>query len=64
MSNKISYPILALQIEKLYQKKFPDDNELEIERHIKYIADYIKACGWDEEEFLNRWMKEQEESFN
>ena len=61
ISNKIPYRILALQVELLYQKEFDDNNLKAIEDHCEYIAQYIKACGWDELEYFERWMQEQDQ---
>jgi hypothetical protein len=60
MNNKISYPILALQIELLYQREFAEGNDKAIEDHCLYIANFIRSCGWTEEEYLERWMREQD----
>jgi hypothetical protein len=61
MSNKIPYPILALQVEILYQKQFANNDLKAIEDHCQYIAEVIKAMGWSEEEYIERWMQEQDQ---
>lgn len=55
---KVPYPILALEVEKLYAREFNDDQLKEIDEHCKFIAEFIKACGYSEEEYMERWMKE------
>lgn len=56
---KIAYPILAMEVERLYQVQF-DENDMEaIEKHIDFIATFIRSAGWDEEEYLDRWLQEQ-----
>jgi hypothetical protein len=63
-SNKIPYAILALEIEKLYSKDIPEDNDKAIEEHCEYIAQVIRSMGWSEEEYMERWMKEQDIDLN
>jgi hypothetical protein len=59
--NKIPYPILAYEIEKLYAKEFSDWNDVKaIEDHCEYIAAFIKAAGYTEEEYMELWMQNQE----
>lgn len=55
--NKVPYPILAIEVDKLYDKEFPpgtSDNE--IERHCEFIAEFIRACGWTEDEYILRYV--------
>lgn len=59
ISNKIPYAILALQVELLYQKKFPENNLKAIEDHCEYIAQYIESCGYSVAEYMELWMREQ-----
>jgi hypothetical protein len=53
----VSYEQLALEVEKLYSKQFNDHQVKEINEHCEYIADYIIACGWSVEEYLDRWLQ-------
>lgn len=62
--NKVPFPILALEVEKLYAKQFPNDAEEEINKHIEYIATYIQACGWLEDEYFTQWLNDQKEMSN
>jgi len=55
---QIKYELVAIQVEKLYQKQFAEHNEKAISNHVKYIADYINACGWTENDYFERSMKE------
>ena len=55
---KVPYAILAEQVEKLYQKQIDDNDTAGIENHITYIEKFIEACGWEPEEYLERWMKD------
>lgn len=54
---KIPYNIMALEVEKLYQKDFPPHDPA-IAAHCEYIAEFIRSCGWTEEEYWDRWVKE------
>lgn len=58
---KIPYPVLALQVEILYEKKFPEGNNQAIQDHCEYIAKFIESCGWSVEDYFDRWMKEQDD---
>ena len=58
---KIPYVVLALQVEKLYSKEFPEGNNQAIQEHCEYIAKFIESCGWTVENYFERWMKEQDE---
>lgn len=60
MQVKIPYAILALNIERLYQKDFREDQLAEIQDHCELIAIFIGACGWQVEEYFERWMREGE----
>ena len=51
MSNRLPYSYLQKEVDKLYSKEF-DDNDLKgIEAHCDFIAAYIRACGWSEEQY-------------
>lgn len=57
---KVPYEVMALEVEKLYQKEFPDTALTQIEEHCEFIATFIESCGWTTEEYLQRWMHESE----
>lgn len=59
---KIPYFILALNIEKLYQKELPEHDTKAIAQHCEYINKFIESCGWTSEEYMERWMQEQEDN--
>lgn len=61
---KVPFPILALEVEKLYARQFPIDAEAEINLHLEYIATYIQACGWTEDEYFTQWLVDQKETSN
>ena len=60
MSNRVQYEIVAIEVERLYARQFPPNSDKEIEKHIQYIVEYLHACGWEEDEYLERWMSEQD----
>jgi len=60
MSPRIPYEIMSYQVELLYQKQFDSNQDAAITKHCEYIAEFIRACGYTEEEYLERWMVEQE----
>ena len=53
---KVPYPQLFLEVEKLYQKSFAEDQLQEIEDNIILIKELLNASGWTEEEFLERYL--------
>jgi hypothetical protein len=54
---KLPYDVLAIQIEKLFEKEMPDNDE-EIDQHCQLIDAFIEAAGWNVEEYFERWMQE------
>jgi len=57
--SKVAFETLDLQVASMYQKKF-DENDIEaINKYCESIAEFIKACGWTEEEYVQRLMKPQ-----
>jgi hypothetical protein len=57
MTQKIPYEIMAYQVELLYQKDFPP-HDAAITAHCEFIAEFIKSCGWTEDEYFDRWIQE------
>jgi len=51
---KIPFEIVALEVEKLYQKQFNVDQEVEIEQHCEFISSFIESCGYDTDDFIRR----------
>lgn len=50
--NKLPYEYVSREVDKLYEKEFdPSDTET-INKHCEFIVDFIRACGWTEEEFI------------
>lgn len=61
MPLKVSYEIMAYEVEKLYQKDIPPHDPA-IVAHCEFIAEFIKACGWTEESYFDRWIQEVEKN--
>jgi hypothetical protein len=59
-TNKIPFPLLVLEVEKLYEKPIPD-NEEAIVKHCEFIADFIRSCGYSEDEYFERLMQDEED---
>ena len=59
MTTKIQYEVMAYEVEKLYQKDFPPGDPA-INEHCEFIASFIRACGWDEHEYWERWCREED----
>lgn len=56
---RIPFCVVSLEVEKLYQRKFPVGNEKAITEHCEYISTFIEACGWQIDEYFDRWTAEQ-----
>ena len=59
MTTRIPYEVMALEVEKLYQKDFPPHDPA-ITAHCEFIAEFIRSCGWTEEEYWERWCREED----
>jgi hypothetical protein len=56
--NKVPFAVLSIEVDKLYARQFPSGADTEIEEHIAGIVEFIKVAGWEEEEFMDRWLQE------
>lgn len=56
--NRVPYEILAPHIDRLYEKEFPVGADAAIEAHILDIVAFLHACGWTEEEYIQRYVSE------
>jgi hypothetical protein len=43
---------LLREVDLLYRKEFLPTQLKEIENHCEFIAEYIRACGYSEEEYI------------
>lgn len=50
---KINFAIVAFEVEKMYNKDIKNDSD--IEQQCLLIAEYIKSCGYTEEEYIQRY---------
>jgi len=50
--NKLPYEYVSREVDKLYKKEFDPSETEAINKHCEFIADFIRACGWTEEEFI------------
>ena len=54
---RISYELLAYQVDKLYAVEFSDDDEEAIIKHCEYIAEFICCTGWTEQEYMDEYIR-------
>lgn len=54
---KLPYAQVAMTVDKMYDKPMPDD-EAAIVEHVTLIAEMIRAMGWTEDEYGEKWMEE------
>ena len=47
---------MAYEVDKLYAVEFGDDDEEAIIKHCEYIAQFIQACSWTEEEYMDEFI--------
>ncbi len=50
--NKLPYEYVSREVDKLYEKEFDSSETGAIEKHCEFIAAFIRACGWTEDEFI------------
>lgn len=53
---KISFEILNSQIEKIYNQEIDINNTDAVNAQAEYICDFVQACGWSWDDYLNRWL--------
>lgn len=58
--NKLPCEYVLREVEKLYQKRFEDHETDAIEKHIAFIVEFIHACGWTEEEYMEAFTRSQQ----
>lgn len=51
---KIPYEIVSLEVNKMFLKDPEKMSQKEITENCNKISSFLDACGWDEEEFINR----------
>lgn len=50
---KLPYDYVSREVDKLYEKNFDEKDLVSIDEHCAFIATFINACGWTEDEFHN-----------
>lgn len=50
---RISFEQLDLEVEKLYQRQIDENDLTTINEHCEFIHNFILACGWDMQEYLD-----------
>lgn len=49
---KIPFQQLDFEVDKLYMQEIDLEDESKIDLQVTLIANFIKACGWTEQEYL------------
>lgn len=49
---KLPYDYVSKKVDELYEKQFSPNDLASIEKHCEFIASFINACGWTEEEYI------------
>jgi hypothetical protein len=55
---KVPFVLLVIEVNKLYSKQFSSDQDVELDEHIVLIEEYIQACGWSVQEYIERYISE------
>ena len=54
---KLPYEVVSQQWDKMYAKQFPEGtDEKVIAKYCEDIADFVEACGWTVEEFMEEYI--------
>jgi len=53
---KITYEVLAHQVDQLYPPHYQLKENQTIDEHLLYIESFIEACGWTTEDFLEEYI--------
>lgn len=61
MSTRIAFDIVAVEIEKLYQRDANSMTDEQVNDHCQFIAEFIRSCGWDETDYWAEWSRRQDE---
>lgn len=56
MTQRLPFAYLSKEVDKLYEKQFDTNDIKGIEAHCDFIAEYIRACGWSEEDYIRAIM--------
>jgi hypothetical protein len=53
---KQPYSYVVKELDKLYAVPFPESDVEGISKHCDFIASFIRACGWTEDEIIQMTM--------
>jgi hypothetical protein len=54
---KLPFDYVDREVDKLYQKEFDSSEVDAINKHCEFIADFIRACGWTEDEYIRAMFR-------
>jgi len=61
--SRVSYEILSMNVDKLYQKKFPPNSDDAVAEHCEYIATFIESCGWTTDQYMQEYTQRSLEEY-
>lgn len=61
---KVPFEVMALEVDKLYPPHYNLKPGETVEEHCAFIAQFIQACGYTEEEYLDLWFAKQRSAAN
>lgn len=61
---KLSFEQVSIQVDKLYDQVIPLDDLEAIGEQCQLIDSLIEGCGWQVNEFWERWIQEQDINYN
>lgn len=53
---KLPAEYVLREVDKLYSKEFEDHEVEAIHQHCTFITEFIRACGWTEDEYFRALM--------
>lgn len=53
---KQPYSYVSREMDKLYSKKFSENDLLSINNHCEFIVSFLHACEWTEEEYIEAML--------
>jgi len=53
---KQPYEYVVKELDKLYAVQFPETDVEGINKHCEFIGEFIRACGWTEDEMIAMTM--------
>jgi hypothetical protein len=56
---RIKFQTVSDIIDRMYDQDTPT-TDAAIHQQVQAISDFIQSCGWDEDEFWEKWMSQTE----